>query len=271
MIGLMRWPLGGQVVAGLGIVLTACSPEDTGTLPPPGLDAGGVPVDGRDSAAANTTSGAGASNGSGSVGSTGTGTGSGVASGSAGSGSGSGASTGAATGGSMGVDAVDGGSGSTSGTSNGSASSDGSARGATGGSGASTGGAALDGGMDAAGGTRGDAAVEATAPTVPYSTKIAPILDPTCRDACHGGCGGLTIAYANIVGVKSGEVPTVNYINPGDPGHSYLWCKVNPADADCASARTVIMGARMPADGPPYLSATNLSLIKTWILQGAPN
>jgi hypothetical protein len=113
-------------------------------------------------------------------------------------------------------------------------------------------------------GGRGDAAA-----TVRYSLSVLPILT-SCQTSCHGGCGGLTISYANMVNVKSGQVATLNYITPNDPGHSYLWCKVNPTDIDCTNAGTVIVGARMPLVGGP-LAAADLSSIKTWIQQGALN
>ena len=60
----------------------------------------------------------------------------------------------------------------------------------------------------------------------------------------------------------------MNYVTPGDPGHSYFWCKVNPTDAACTSAGTTISGSRMPLGGP-FIDATNLATIKTWITQGA--
>ncbi len=69
--------------------------------------------------------------------------------------------------------------------------------------------------------------------------------------------------------MTSGEAPSLNYVTPGDPGHSYFWCKLNPSDADCASAGTVITGVRMPFGGP-YLQAADLATVKTWIQQGAP-
>jgi hypothetical protein len=43
---------------------------------------------------------------------------------------------------------------------------------------------------------------------------------------------------------------------------------VNPTDAACTAAGTAISGSRMPLGGP-YIDATNLATIKTWITQGA--
>jgi hypothetical protein len=153
--------------------------------------------------------------------------------------------------------------GSSSGTGSGSTSST-SSGGSAVGSGSTSGGSTGDGG-----GTATDAAGGADAATVRYSLSVLPILT-NCQNSCHGGCGGLMISYASIVNVKSGQAATLNYVTPNDPGHSYLWCKVNPTDVDCTNARTVIVGSRMPLGGAA-LAATDLSSIKTWIQQGALN
>ena len=174
-------------------------------------------------------------------------------------------------------------SGSTSGTPNGASS--GSSGTASGSSGSTSGGLAVDAGdaglvtppadagsVDAS--TDSGAGLDGGARTdggpVRYATTVAPLLDGNCTNACHGGCGGLTISYASIVNVKSGQVPRLNYVTPKDAGHSYLWCKVSPTDVDCTRAGTTIINARMPLGGP-YLSAADSTTIKTWILQGAPN
>jgi hypothetical protein len=138
-----------------------------------------------------------------------------------------------------------------------------------GGPSSSSGGGSSGGGSSSSGSSGGrDAGADATT-TVRYSTTIGPILDNNCTNVCHGGCGGLSISYANIVNVKSGEVTSLNYVTPNDPGHSYLFCKVSPNDVTCTSAGTTITGSKMPPGG--NLSAANLASIKTWIQGGAPN
>ncbi|MDP9150564.1 MAG: hypothetical protein M3O36_11575, partial [Myxococcota bacterium] len=77
--------------------------------------------------------------------------------------------------------------------------------------------------------------------------------------------------YAMVVNVKSGQVARLNYITPRDPGHSYLWYKINPTDTDCTRAGTTITGKRMPPPNAPALPASNLAAIKSWIVQGALN
>ena len=68
------------------------------------------------------------------------------------------------------------------------------------------------------------------------------------------------MAWSNIVGVASAEMPNLNRVTPGDPDNSYLIMKLegNPA----------ILGNRMP-DGGPYLSQAEIDVIRRWIRDGA--
>ncbi|MBV9949131.1 MAG: hypothetical protein JOZ69_19945, partial [Myxococcales bacterium] len=93
--------------------------------------------------------------------------------------------------------------------------------------------------------------------------NIAPIMQASCI-SCHGGAGGLTISYANLVRVPSQEVRALDYVTPGSPGTSYFYCKINPTDTACTMP---ITGSQMPPG--PALSTGNLNLIKNWIQQGA--
>jgi len=69
-------------------------------------------------------------------------------------------------------------------------------------------------------------------------------------------------SYAAIVNVPSGEVPALARIRPFLPDSSYLVKKIR-GDAD-------IRFARMPFDGPPYLSPADSSTIVNWVTNGAP-
>jgi hypothetical protein len=167
-----------------------------------------------------------------------------------------------------------GGGGSPAGPGSGSGTDSGTAGGA--GAGVSGGGSGSVGGSDGGAGATSsrDASTEAAASTaagdaggVRYGTTIAAILNGSCTNSCHGGAGGLTISYANIVNMASQEITNLNYVTPNDPGHSYLFCKMSPADPTCTSAGTTITGTSMPPGA--MLSAGNLALIRTWIQQGA--
>jgi hypothetical protein len=52
-------------------------------------------------------------------------------------------------------------------------------------------------------------------------------------------------------------------IAPGDPSNSYLVQKIEGASG--------IVGVRMPANGPPYLTDGQISIIRRWVEIGAPN
>lgn len=94
----------------------------------------------------------------------------------------------------------------------------------------------------------------------------AQVFTPVCT-GCHAGAGapvGLRLdtanAYALLVGVASGEVPSLQRVKPGDPANSYLVHKLEG---------TAAVGARMPFGGP-YLDDATIAVIRTWIANGAP-
>lgn len=93
------------------------------------------------------------------------------------------------------------------------------------------------------------------------------IFTPVCS-VCHSGANapqGLRLdagnSYALLVNVASAEVPSLLRVNPGNPDASYLVQKIQGNAA---------VGARMPANGPPYLSQTQIDLVRAWIAAGAP-
>jgi hypothetical protein len=96
------------------------------------------------------------------------------------------------------------------------------------------------------------------------------------NSSCHAGganSGGLDLgtqasAYANLVGVKSVTAKGDTTMCPGDrvvagnASMSLLYAKVSEAVPPC--------GAEMPLGGP-YLGKADLTLIETWINDGAKN
>lgn len=64
-----------------------------------------------------------------------------------------------------------------------------------------------------------------------------------------------------LVGAEAIGRPGLDLVVPGDPGTSYLWCKLI---GECAER----VGERMPSLAPP-LSAAELETIRTWIADGA--
>lgn len=129
---------------------------------------------------------------------------------------------------------------------------------------------------DAAGnvGTSADAMA-----TVSNATGVTPftftelhtqILGPTCAVAgCHSGPipqAGMdltfAVAYSNLVGVASTEVPALMRVAPGNASDSYLIRKLEGGPD--------IEGVRMPFGGP-FLPQATIDRIRAWIDNGAPN
>ena len=69
-------------------------------------------------------------------------------------------------------------------------------------------------------------------------------------------------SYALLVNVPSRERPDLMIVAPGDPERSYLIHKLE--------GRPGIVGLQMPRNGPPYLTAGQIQVIKRWIEIGAP-
>ena len=107
-------------------------------------------------------------------------------------------------------------------------------------------------------------------PTVTLSQLQTAIFTPKCS-GCHTGLGSslpgvqnLTAGntFASIVGVASIEQPALKRVAPGDPDHSYLVQKIEGAAG--------ISGQRMPFGGP-FLTQSEIDLVRAWIAQGALN
>ena len=116
------------------------------------------------------------------------------------------------------------------------------------------------GGGGSSGGGAGGAPLQAT-----FASIQANVFTPICV-ACHAGATaplGLRLASANsyalLVGVPSGEEPSLLRVEPGDPNNSYLIQKLEG---------TAATGGRMPLDGTP-LSQADINVIRQWIIDGA--
>jgi len=101
-----------------------------------------------------------------------------------------------------------------------------------------------------------------------YAKDIEPILVKECSK-CHGGDKpdkGLDLSqgkgFAEIVSVKSAEVPEMVRVKAGDPAASYLWLKVtHTATQGRGMPRTLFSARKLPKD--------ELDLIQQWITEGA--
>lgn len=102
--------------------------------------------------------------------------------------------------------------------------------------------------------------------TYSFSTDIQPIFDSNCM-SCHGAGaeGGLSLSagssYCNLYKVtSSGYSPSLR-VDPENSTGSVLYGKVSGTGG---------WGAQMPY-GNPALSDSDISIIKTWIDEGAIN
>ncbi|HUI27553.1 MAG TPA: hypothetical protein VL403_15835 [Candidatus Kryptonia bacterium] len=104
-------------------------------------------------------------------------------------------------------------------------------------------------------------------PTVTFDELQTTIFTPTCAmQFCHDVAShneNLTLAegdaYSNLVNVQSVESSLLR-VAPGDPTNSFLIVKL--------TGPPLGQGAQMPSGLPP-LSASQIQMIRNWILQGA--
>ena len=99
-----------------------------------------------------------------------------------------------------------------------------------------------------------------------FGSIQANVLTPQCTN-CHVGATaplGLRLdaanSYALLVGRASVQQPSLQRVNPGDPGASYLIRKLEG---------TASQGGQMPLGAPP-LTPADIAIIRQWIINGAP-
>jgi hypothetical protein len=108
---------------------------------------------------------------------------------------------------------------------------------------------------------------------VTLSGHVQPIFTESCAlSDCHAGAQapqGQNLsegqAFANIVNVASGELPSMNRVTPGDPETSYLVHKIQGTQATVGGS-----GGRMPL-GTGALPQSEIDVIRAWIADGAKN
>jgi hypothetical protein len=109
------------------------------------------------------------------------------------------------------------------------------------------------------------------APTL--SGDVQPIFTANCAfSGCHGGSSpaqGMNLsagqAFQNTVNVASVELPSMDRIEPGQPGLSYLLNKIQGTQGTVGGS-----GQRMPLGGSP-LSQDDINTVRAWVQAGAPN
>lgn len=110
--------------------------------------------------------------------------------------------------------------------------------------------------------------VAAAAPAATFSFIQDNVFTPSCAvSGCHAGpspAAGQDLsageAFANIVGIPSGQVPALQRVNPGNADDSYLVRKLEGGPA--------IVNSQMPLGQPP-LSSELIAAVRSWIDAGA--
>jgi hypothetical protein len=108
----------------------------------------------------------------------------------------------------------------------------------------------------------------AVSPSSSFATDVLPILRANCQ-SCHSGgrpSGSLdladAVAYDNLVNVRSGQLSSMDRIEPGDTANSYLVRKINNTHTAAGGS-----GNRMPSSRA--LSSSNIATIEGWVNDGA--
>jgi len=115
-----------------------------------------------------------------------------------------------------------------------------------------------------------------------FSKDVVPLFQKSCAfSTCHGATTGpangvflgndAARVHAGIVGVKSGELASMNFVTPGDPTQSYLMRKMDGSqctlDAQCKGGTC---NGSMPKNDVT-LPAETRDIVRRWIAQGAKN
>lgn len=126
------------------------------------------------------------------------------------------------------------------------------------------------------------ATTEPTKAAVSFSKDVIPVFQRSCAfSTCHGATTGPANGvflgndparvHAGIVGVKSGELASMNFITAGDPKQSYLMRKMDGSqctlDAQCKGGTC---NGSMPKNDIT-LPAETRDIIRRWIVAGAKN
>ncbi len=125
------------------------------------------------------------------------------------------------------------------------------------------------------------ASFDATKPTS-FSKDVIVVFQKSCAfSTCHGATTGNANGaflgndparvHAGLVNVKSPELPTMNFVTPGDPKQSYLMHKLD--GSQCTLDKQCTNGScqdSMPKNDTS-LPVETRDIVRRWILQGAKN
>jgi hypothetical protein len=100
---------------------------------------------------------------------------------------------------------------------------------------------------------------------VSFTQHVRPLLgrSPGGCTGCHGtsATSGFNVTSYDAL-LRGGQVSNDAIVIPGNPCDSVLYQKLGPAPP---------FGARMPYNGPPFYTSTDLAVFRDWIAEGALN
>lgn len=121
----------------------------------------------------------------------------------------------------------------------------------------------------------------AAGPAVSFSRDVIPIFETSCAfSTCHGSnvgaANGVFLGndparvHAALVGVRSGQLPSMAFVAPGAPQESYLLRKIDGSQCALDDACGGSCGDPMPR-GADLLPQETRDVVRSWIAQGAKN
>ena len=127
------------------------------------------------------------------------------------------------------------------------------------------------GGETGGGSSGGEGSTGPSEPLEPTFTNVQAEVLSNLKCSCHYSAPNMLangnlelstdVAYENLVGVPSGDIPAKNYVTPMDAENSYLYMKITAAMG--------ILKSPMPLGDT--LTPEQTDLVKRWIEAGAPN
>jgi hypothetical protein len=126
------------------------------------------------------------------------------------------------------------------------------------------------------------AGFDALTPAVSFSRDVMPVFKQSCAfSTCHGSTTGpangvflgddAARVHKALVGARSGELATMNFVTASDPRQSYLMRKMDASqcalDAQCTGGSCQ---GSMPKNEDP-LPVDKRDIVRRWIAQGAKN